>query len=129
MDAYELSIKGQFGAGSPQLVDFGITPKKARPPRTAAEKAVSSALATQTRTVRGPTSKKARAAVTTQGKPGLVLVSATGTPIPGGIAGPTPPGSGTAVDAAASLAPVGSSAGNDSAAPVVTGNGSTLTGK
>jgi hypothetical protein len=71
---------------------------------------VSAALAKQTKQVRGPTTKKQRAKITTQGTPGLVLVSSTGTPIPGGIQGPTPPGSNEPVDAAANLAPVSSPA-------------------
>ncbi len=110
--AYVLAVKNQFGAGNPQLADFGINPKKAPAKRTAAEKAVSAALARQTKAVRGPTTAKARAKITTQGSPGLVLVSPDGTPIPGGVRGPTPPGSSQPVDAAADLAPVGTSSGS-----------------
>lgn len=108
IEEYEAALKGLFGPKSVQLEDFGINPKKAPAPRTAAEKAVSSALAKQTKAVRGPTTAKARAKVTTQGTPGLVLVSPSGTPIPGGIQGPTPPGTGQPVDAAVNLAPVSS---------------------
>lgn len=115
---YEDALKGTFGVDSPQLQDFGISPKKAPAPRTAAQKAVSSALAKQTKAVRGPTTAKARAKVTTQGTPGLVLVSPDGTPIPGGIQGPTPPGSSQPVDAAANLAPVGGTPSSVSTPPV-----------
>ncbi len=122
MTQYADALKGMFGAGSPQLADFGINPRKAPAKRTAEQKAVSSALAKQTKAVRGPTTAKARAKITTQGTPGLVLVSPEGTPIPGGVQGPTPPGTSQPVDAAANLAPVSSTPSGGS-------NGNTPTGK
>jgi hypothetical protein len=91
---YEQALKGLFGVGSPELADFGIIVKTKAKPSTET-KAVALAQRRQTVAVRGPTGKKQRAAITAQGKPGLVLVSPTGTPIPGPLAGPTPPGSGT----------------------------------
>jgi hypothetical protein len=109
--SYEAALKGQFGVDNVQLQDFGINPVTKKATRTAAEKAVSTALATNTRAVRGPTGK-ARAAVTTQGKPGLVLVGPTGTPISSALPGPTPPGAAEPVDAAATLAPVTPPGGN-----------------
>jgi hypothetical protein len=105
--AYELALKGLFGAGNPILASFGIV-QKARATPSAETKAKAVALRKQTLAVRGPTSKKARAAITTQGSPGLVLVSPTGQPIPGALAGPIPPGEGT--PAAVNLVP-GSSGG------------------
>ena len=108
---YEAALRAEFGVNSPQLLDFGMKPSTGKAkPRTAAEKAVSAALAKNTKAVRGPTGKNLRAATTTQGKPGLVLVSSTGTPILNGIdGGPIPPGTSTPVDAAANLAPLSSS--------------------
>jgi hypothetical protein len=112
--SYEGALKGVFGADGVQLLDFGINPVKP-PVRSAEEKAVSAALAKRTRGTRGTLGKNQRESTTTQGKPGLVLVDPSGTPIPGGlVTGPTPPGATAPVDAAANLAPVGSStAGND----------------
>lgn len=113
---------------SPLLMDFGMKPASAKAkPRTASEKAVAAALAKQTKAVRGPTGKNERAATTAAGKPGLVLVSASGTPmaIPNGVVGPTPPGSSIPVDAAASLAPVGGSTPSGGSTP----GSSTPTGK
>jgi hypothetical protein len=110
---------------SQQLLEFGMKPTTGKAkPRTAAEKAVSAALAKNTKAVRGPTGKNLRAATTTTGKPGLVLVSSTGTPIVNGIdvGGPIPPGSSTPVDAAANLAPV-SSAPSGSSTPSTTPTG------
>jgi hypothetical protein len=92
--SYEQALKGLFGVGNPVLESFGIVLKTRATP-TAETKALAVAQRRQTLAVRGPTSKKARAAITTQGKPGLVLVSSTGVPIPGPLAGPIPPGSGT----------------------------------
>jgi hypothetical protein len=110
---YTSALKGLFGNGNPELEDFGIVVKaKAQPSAETKAKAV--ALSRETRQVRGPLGK-ARAAITTQGAPGLVLISPTGQPIPGTLTGPIPPGSGT--PAAVNLVPGGdgsSSAGASS---------------
>jgi hypothetical protein len=91
--AYKTSLIGDFGEGNPELADFGIAVKvKATP--SVETKAVALAERRKTVAARGPTGK-ARQAVTTQGKAGLALVSPTGQVIPGALAGPTPPGTGT----------------------------------
>jgi hypothetical protein len=53
-----------FGTQAAQLADFGLTPAKAKAPRTAAEIALSAAKAKLTRAARGTTSKKKKAAIT-----------------------------------------------------------------
>ena len=128
MKNLEAGLKAEFGVDSIQLLDFGINPLRKPAKRTAAEIAVSSAEALQTRQTRGTTSKAAAQKVTTEGKKGLALIGPDGSPIPGLITGPTPPGSGTPVDAAANLAPVNGStpSGGSAAAPAT---GSTPSGK
>lgn len=121
--AYIDALKGLFGVGNPVLKTFGIV-LKARSQPTAATKAKAVALRKGTIAVRGPTSKKQRAAITTQGTPGLVLVSPTGQPIPGAMAGPIPPGMGT--PAVVNLVPGGSSNGSSSA-PAGNTNGTAVT--
>jgi hypothetical protein len=117
--AYIDALKGLFGVGNPVLKTFGIVIKpRTKPSAETTAKAV--ALRKGTHAVRGPTSKKQRAAITTQGTPGLVLVSPTGQPIPGALAGPIPPGSGT--PAAVNLVP-GSTNGGSSSAPASSTNG------
>ncbi|MHB1846198.1 MAG: hypothetical protein ACYCWW_15355 [Deltaproteobacteria bacterium] len=102
--AYSHSLKGLLGSGNPLLADFGINPAKATTKRTSAQKAVTAALTRQTKEVRGVRGQKQKAAITVQGRPGLVLVSPTGEPIPTGPGmGPIPPGSAEPVDAAGSL--------------------------
>jgi hypothetical protein len=102
--AYTASLKGLFGEDNPELEDFGLVVKVRATP-SVETKVLALAAARETRAARGPTSKKARAAITTAGKPGLVLVSPSGVPIPGPLSGPTPPGSGT--PAAVNLVPGG----------------------
>ncbi|HUB06152.1 MAG TPA: hypothetical protein VMB50_04085 [Myxococcales bacterium] len=118
---YTHALKAQFGANNPILVDFGINPAKPKSSKTAAEKAVSAALAATTKALRGVKGKNQKAAITALGKPGLVLVSPTGQPLASNLPGPTPPGQSAAVDAAGSLAqvPSGSSASGSTGA----GNG------
>ena len=103
LDGLETALKAAFGSGSVQLQDFGIKPPKAKKQLTVEEKALSVAAAKGTKKVRGIIGKNQRAAITTQGKPGLALVDAQGNVVPGALTGPTPPGSGTpvAVNAAA----------------------------
>ena len=79
-----------WGKGSPQLAPFGFTPK-ARTPLTSEQKALKAAKATLTRTARGTTSAKQKLGITVQGKPGLVLMAADGTPMPGVLKGPSAP--------------------------------------
>ncbi|HUB05915.1 MAG TPA: hypothetical protein VMB50_02890 [Myxococcales bacterium] len=85
------TLKAQFGPANPVLQTFGIAPPKARKQLTAEEKATAAALGKQTKSVRGPTGKVQRGKVTVQGAPGMVLVTATGQPVPGVTQGPTAP--------------------------------------
>jgi hypothetical protein len=109
------AVEAQFGSNSPQLLDFGISLPKPRPPRTAAEKAASAGLAVQTRAVRQTMGKVQKEDVTVSGKPGVVIVGPSGTPLVGVAQGapipptpvPVPAGSSTA---AATPAPAGSAA-------------------
>jgi hypothetical protein len=57
-----------FGAQSAQLADFGLTPAKAKVPKTSAETAIIAAKAKLTREARGTTSKKAKSLI----NPGVV---------------------------------------------------------
>jgi len=52
-----------FSANDPTLADFGIEPPRARPPKTAAEKAAAAAKAKATREARGTRSPKAKRAI------------------------------------------------------------------
>jgi hypothetical protein len=83
-------LVGTWGKGSPQLAPFGFTPK-ARTPRTSEQKALTAAKAALTRKARGTKGSKQKLGVTVQGQPGLVLVAADGTPMPGVMQGPTAP--------------------------------------
>jgi hypothetical protein len=93
----EQALKTTFGSGNPQLQDFGIAPPKAKKQLTVEQKALSVAAAKGTKKVRGIIGKNQRAAITTQGKPGLAVVDPQGNVVPGALTGPTPPGSGTPV--------------------------------
>ncbi len=97
----EQALKSTFGTGSPQLQDFGIAPPKPRKQLTVEQKALSVAAAKGTKKARGIIGKNQRAAITTQGKPGLAVVDAQGNVVPGALTGPTPPGSGTPVTVSA----------------------------
>jgi hypothetical protein len=59
---------------------------------TSEQMALKAAKAKLTRTARGTKGSKQKLAVTAQGQPGLVLVSATGEPMPGVLSGPSAPG-------------------------------------
>ncbi len=87
LKTYLVSI---WGKGSPQLASFGFTPK-ARTPLTSQQLALKAAKAKLTRNVRGTKGSKQKLGVTVQGQPGLVLVAADGTPMPGVLKGPTAP--------------------------------------
>ncbi|MHB8419333.1 MAG: hypothetical protein ACYDCL_14745 [Myxococcales bacterium] len=114
---YTTALKAQFGDGNPILSEFGINPRKPPKARTSAEKVVSAAIGKQTRKAKGTLGKKQKEAVTAQGKPGLVMVSPTGVPIPGVVPGPTPPGQSAPVDVAQQLASAGSAASGPAAPP------------
>jgi len=79
-----------WGKGSPQLAPFGFT-AKARKPLSSEQKALKAAKAKLTRNVRGTKGSKQKLGVTVQGQPGLVLMAADGTPMPGVLKGPTAP--------------------------------------
>ena len=114
LDGLETALKAAFGSGSAQLQDFGVKPPKAKKQLTAEQKALSVAAAKGTKKVRGIIGKNQRAAITTQGKPGLAVVDAQGNVVPGALTGPTPPGSGT---------PVTVSPGTVVGSPPAAGNG------
>ncbi len=61
------ALVGYFGRGNPMLVKFGIAARKPLAKKTAAQVVVSAAKAKRTRTLRGTTSKKAKAAQRFQG--------------------------------------------------------------
>src|SRR5208283_3555860 len=84
-------IKQTFGPDSPLLASFGIAPPKPKAARSAVQKAVATALAANTRVVRGTKSAKAKKAITTSGKPGLTVVGPSGEPLL--TVGAVPPGS------------------------------------
>ena len=62
-DVLKSSVTNAFGAGSPQLAQFGLLPKKPRKVLTSSERAISAAKAKATRQLRGTTGKKAKASV------------------------------------------------------------------
>jgi hypothetical protein len=92
IEGLEAAIKAQLGVRSPLLADFGIgIPGAKSSTRTAAQKAVSSALTKATKTVRGIIGSKQRSDITVSGKPGLVLVGPNGGE-PVTVLPATPPG-------------------------------------
>ncbi len=95
-----------WGKGSPQLAAFGFEPK-ARTPLTSEDSALKAAKAKLTRKARGTKGSQQKLEVTTQGQPGLVLVDASGTPMPGVVKGPSAPGLTTAAATAPSSTPSG----------------------
>jgi hypothetical protein len=60
---YRRFILATFGTASEALTDFGLTPPKARAPLTAEQRVAATAKTRATRTARGTTSKKQKAAV------------------------------------------------------------------
>ena len=80
-----------WGKGNPQLAPFGFEPK-ARTPLTSESNTLKAAKAKLTRTARGTKGSQQKLEVTAQGQPGLVLVDASGTPMPGVLKGPSAPG-------------------------------------
>jgi len=116
------TLRQNYGRLSPALSSFGISLPKPRKARTAQEKVVSSAQGKATRKVHGVMGSKQRAAITVEGKPGLVLVDAHGQPVAGALTGPTPPGSGKPVDASGAVS-------QSPAADATSPSGGTPTGK
>jgi hypothetical protein len=60
---YRRFLRASFGTSSAALADFGLTPQKARAPRTSEQKAAAAAKLRATRAKRGTTSKKQKLAV------------------------------------------------------------------
>jgi len=85
------ALKTTLGEGSPLLASFGIAVAKPLAALSAVAKAVSTALALNTRVVRGTKSAKQKQAITTTGKPGLTVVGPSGQPLL--TVGPVSPGS------------------------------------
>jgi hypothetical protein len=124
------AVIAYFGAQSAQLADFGLSPAKAKVPKTSAEKAIIAAKAKLTRQARGTTSKKQKAAI----NPGLGTpaagVAPTGKlqPFPPSVTDGAVPGS-TAPTASSSTATGSSGTSNASntttsvSAPAATGSG------
>jgi hypothetical protein len=75
------ALKTTFGKNSPVLASFGIAAPKPRAPRAALEQAISTALAANTRAVRGTLTAKQRQAITATGKPGLTVLGPNGKPL------------------------------------------------
>ncbi len=86
------AIKQACGPSSPLLASFGIATPKPKVVRTALQKAVSTALAANTRAVRGTKSAKQKATISAAGKPGVTVVGPSGEPLL--TVGAVPPGSG-----------------------------------
>jgi hypothetical protein len=119
------ALKNTLGESSPLLASFGIATPKAKTALTAVQKAISTALAANTRVVRGTMSAKKKQTITAAGKPGVTVVGPSGEPLL--TVGAVPPGSGalqTVVVGAAAGA-----AGSTSDASAGTGTSSTTAGK
>jgi hypothetical protein len=88
VSAYVAFVKASFGNAPAVLVDFGLSPRKARTPQTAEQKAVASAKRKATRAARHVMGPKQRKAVTAP-----VQVTLTTTPLaaPRPIAEPPAP--------------------------------------
>jgi len=84
-------LRATCGKASPQLGSFGFT-LKPRTPLTSEQRALRAAKARLTRKARGTLGPKQKLEITADGRPGLLLVDASGTPIPGVLTGPTAPG-------------------------------------
>jgi hypothetical protein len=120
------AIKQAFGKGSPLLASFGIATPKPKTALTAVQKAVATALAANTRAVRGTKSEKQKLAITTSGKPGVTVVGPSGEPLL--TVGPVAPGSsepptvtvGAAAGGAASTPAASTATGNTAGATAPT---------
>jgi hypothetical protein len=83
----ELAMRQELGQTNPQLVQYGLKPKRPRRPLTPEELMVRTAKANQTREIRGTKSKKQKAKLQFKGQ---VVVRTAISPIAG--AGPAAPG-------------------------------------
>ena len=116
-DAVELAVKSEYGLGDPILLDFGINPPKARVPLTPEQLLQRKARNNETRTLRGTTSKKAKAALKATTSY-TVTTAPTAAPPSSASAAPVPVAAPGAVNAAAPAA----------AAPVAPVNGGAKVG-
>ena len=120
------AIIAYFGAQSAQLADFGLTPGKAKVPKTSAEKAVIAAKAMLTRAARGTTSKKEKEGINPGVGSPAVGISAKGEvqPFPPTVVDGVVPGS-TAPAASPSTATGSSSTSTQTSAsaPAAAGSG------
>ncbi len=96
LDVLRAAVANFFGAGSPQLVQFGFQPRKPRKVLSSAALAVRAAKAAATRTLRGTMSKKQKAPIksgpmklsveavqqVTQGSASQGTTAVSSTPIP-----------------------------------------------
>jgi hypothetical protein len=127
------AIKSALGESSPLLASFGIAAPKTKVARTAIQKAVTDALSKNTRVARGTKGAKQKAAITTTGKPGVVVVGVDGQPLLS--VSPVQPGSGApptvtvAASTVGSAPAAGSASGSTAvaAAPTTTPAGSANT--
>ncbi len=119
------AVIAYFGAQSAQLADFGLTPAKAKVPKTSAEKAIIAAKAKLTREARGTTSKKQKAAINPGVGTPAAGVTSTGElqPFPPSVADGAVPSSTPA--ASSSTATGGSTASSTAASTPQTSAGST----
>jgi hypothetical protein len=100
MNAFEAFVRLMFGADTPALADFGLTPFKARATRTSEDLAVAAAKRKATRAARGTKGPKARRAIRGNVTATLVVTPAT----------PPAPADPTSAPAAGSPAPSGAAA-------------------
>jgi hypothetical protein len=126
------AVIAYFGAQSAQLADFGLTPAKAKTPKSSAEKAIIATKAKLTRLARGTTSKKQKEAINPGVGTPAAGIAPTGKlqPFPpsvtdGAVPGSTPttaPASGAA-GSSTPQATAGSTTGTT--APATAGSGTT----
>jgi hypothetical protein len=112
------AIKQAFGPSSPLLGSFGIATPKPKAVRSAVEKAVATALAKNTRVVRGTKSAKQKQAITLAGTPGLTVVNSSGEPLL--TVGPVAPGSGAPPTVTVAAAVADSPAASTATGPTAT---------
>ena len=89
LNAYEALIRIMFANDTTSLADFGLTPHKPRPPKTAEEKAAAAAKAKATRQARGTKGPKAKKAIKGNVTATLVVTPAT-PPAPQAPTAPAP---------------------------------------
>jgi hypothetical protein len=113
-----------FGAQSAQLADFGLTPAKAKVPKTSAETAIIAAKAKLTREARGTTSKKAKSLINPGVGSPAAGISPAGKlqPFPPTVSDGAVPGSTPAVSSGSSTSSNGSASAPAAATP---GSGTT----